>query len=283
MSDEKLDRFARGELSSLEARELARKALDDSELFDELTQTSIARAVLSSRVRSKAAWPRIAIGAIAACAILGVALYTISRSSRQPGSEAAISAPPMLLARSADPRGTTFRGAADPENREPRASGFIESVTGGSVTIDLGSLDGLAQGSEAEVIRDGQAIGKIKLSTIFRDHSRGEITSGSSIRPRDQVRVRPAAVLRGILDLIDAAMARGDVAMAMKIAQQASMEAFDSVSSSPEDWNNAGVIAELHGDKRNAIEFYERAAHSHPSAEKRQAIETNLARVRGAR
>jgi len=69
----------------------------------------------------------------------------------------------------------------------------------------------------------------------------------------------------------------------MKIAQQASAEAFDAVSSSPEDWNNAGVIAELHGDKRKAIECYERASHSDPSAKSRQAIETNVARVRGAR
>jgi hypothetical protein len=285
MSDEKLDRFARGELSSLESRELARKALEDPELFEELTQTSIARTGLSQRVRRKIAWPRIAIGAIAASAILGVALYAISRSSHPPRSEAAISAPPILLARSVDSSGATFRGSdrTDPETRQPRASGFIESVTGGSVTIDLGSLDGLAQGSEAEVIRDGQAIGKIKLSTIFRDHSRGEITSGLSIRPRDRVRVPPAALLRGILDQIDAAMARGDAVTAMTIAQQASVEAFDAVWSSAEDWNNAGVIAELHGDKRKAIEFYERASQSHPSADSRRAIESNLARVRGAR
>jgi hypothetical protein len=284
MNDEKLDRFARGELSRLESRELARKALDDPELFEELTQTSIARAALSNRVPRRPRWPRIAIWAIAASAILSVALYTISRNSPAK-SNAAVSAPPILLARSAAANGETFRGAnrADSAIREPRASGFVESVDGGSVTIDLGSLDGLTQGSEADVIRNGQTIGKIRLSTIFRDHSRGEITMGSPIQQRDQVRISPAALLRGILDQIDAAVARGDAVMAMKLAQQASVEAFDAVSSSPEDWNNMGVIAESHGDKRKAIEFYERASQSDASAENRRAIEKNLARVKGLR
>jgi hypothetical protein len=281
MNDEKLDRFARGELSSVESRELAHEALEDPQLFEELTQTSIARAGLSQRVCRKIVWPRIAIGAIAASAILGVAMYTLWRSAPAT-SNASIFAPPILLAQSAVANGGTFRGA-DPDSRPPRASGFVESITNGSVAIDLGSLDGLTQGSEAEVIRDGQAIGKIKLSTIFRDHSRGEITSPSSIRPRDEVRVPPAAIGRGILDQIDAAMARGDAAAAMTIAQQASLGAFDATSPSAEDWNNAGVIAELHGDKRKAIEFYERALQSRPSAEKRQAIEMNLARVKGPR
>jgi hypothetical protein len=280
MNDEKLDRFARGGLSSLESRELARKALEDPELFEELTQTSIARAGLSHHVRRKLPWPRIVIGAIAASTILGVAMYTISRSSHPPKSEALISVSPILLARSADPNGATFRGA-DPDNRPPRASGFVESISGGSVTIDLGSVDGLTQGSEAEVIRDGRAIGKIKLSTIFRDRSRGEIASGPPIRLRDQVRVPAAALLRGVLDQIDAAISRGDTATAMKIAQQASLGAVDGTSASAEDWNNAGVIAELHDDKQKAIEFYERASQSQPSEEKRQAIEKNLVRVKG--
>jgi len=214
--------------------------------------------------------------------ILGVALYTTSRNAQLPRSDATISAPPILLARGADSNGVTFRGA-DPDSRPPRAAGFVESITDGSVTIDLGSLDGLEQGSEADVVRDGQVIGKIKLSTIFRNNSRGEIASGSPIRPRDQVRVPPAALLRGILDQIDAAIARGDAATAMKIAQQASVEVFDAASSSAEDWNNAGVIAELHGDKQKAIEFYERASQSHPSAENQQAIEKNLARLKGLR
>jgi tetratricopeptide (TPR) repeat protein len=282
MNDEKLDRFARGELSSLESRELARKALEDPELFDELTQTSIARRALSNRVRGKVRWRRIATWAIAASVILGVALYTTSHNAQLPRSDATISAPPILLARGADSNGVTFRGA-DPDSRPPRAAGFVESITDGSVTIDLGSLDGLEQGSEADVVRDGQVIGKIKLSTIFRNNSRGEIASGSPIRPRDQVRVPPAALLRGILDQIDAAIARGDAATAMKIAQQASVEVFDAASSSAEDWNNAGVIAELHGDKQKAIEFYERASQSHPSAENQRAIEKNLARLRGPR
>ena len=69
----------------------------------------------------------------------------------------------------------------------------------------------------------------------------------------------PAARLRAILDQIDAALARGEAAKALSIAQQASAEGFDGDLSSAEDLNNAGVIAELHGDRLKAMSLYQRA------------------------
>ena len=66
MSDDVKDRFARGELSPAESRDLARKALDDPELFDELTYTAVAGAELQSRPRRIEVRPVYAVLATAA-------------------------------------------------------------------------------------------------------------------------------------------------------------------------------------------------------------------------
>ncbi len=278
MSEDILDRFARGELSAEESRGLAEKALGDHNLFAELTSTAIARTELPNLRRAKRIWPRIAMFAAAAAVILGVILYTAQRKSRPVRLDAAISAPPILLARNADSNPAAYRGA-DTESRESRATGSIESIAGGIATIDLGSVDGLAKDSEVDVVRAGEAIGKARLTTVFRDHSRGEIAHGSPIRVSDQVRVPPVARLRAELDQIDAAMARGKAEKAMSIAQQASVEGFDPDLSRAEDLNNAGIIAEVHRDRGKAIELYQRALQANPSGQDRQAIEKNLRRV----
>jgi hypothetical protein len=209
-------------------------------------------------------------------------VYTPQRNSEPARPGVAISPPPTLLARNGDSNSATFRGV-DTKSRESRATGSIGSIADGIATIDLGSLDGLAKDAEVDVIRGGQAIGRIKVTTIFRDHSRGQIADGASITVNDQVRVPPSARLRAILDRIDATLASGQAEKAMSIAQQASIESFDAELSSDEDLNNAGVIAELHGNQTKAGELYRRALQTSPSGRDRQAIEKNLARLKGAK
>jgi hypothetical protein len=279
MSKKLLDRFARGELSPGESRDLAQQALGDHDLFDELTSTAIARSGLATRGRKLITWPRIAIFAAAAAVIVGVVPRAPQRKPEPARQVTAIAASPTLLARNGD--SAIFRGA-DTETRESRATGSIGSIAGGIATIDLGSLDGLAKDAEVDVIRGGQAIGHVKLTTVFRDHSRGAIAGGTSIGVNDQVRVPPSARLRAILDQIDAALARGEAEKAIGIAQQTPIEDFDAESSSEVDLNNAGVIAELHGNPTKAGELYQRALQTSPSAQDRQAIEKNLARLKGA-
>ena len=46
--EDQIDRYARRELSAAEARELAQRSLDDSELFEDLTFTALANAALSA-------------------------------------------------------------------------------------------------------------------------------------------------------------------------------------------------------------------------------------------
>jgi hypothetical protein len=282
MSKKLLDRFARGELSPAESRELAQQSLGDHDLFDELTAASIARRGLATRDRKRITWPRIAtFAAVAAAIIVGVVLRAPQRNPEPVRQGVAIPAPPTLLSRS-DSNPSTFRGT-DPESREPRVTGSIGSIADGFAAIDLGSLDGLAKDAELDVIRGGQPIVHIKLTTVFRDHSRGKIASGASIRVNDQVRVPPAARLRAILDQIDAALARGETERAMSMAQQASIETFDAELSDEGDLNNAGVIAELHGNQAKAGELYRRALQAGPTEQHRQAIEKNLARLKGAK
>jgi hypothetical protein len=279
MSKKLLDRFARGELSPAESRELAQQALDNHDLFDELTATAIARRGLETRGRKRIPWPRIAaFVAVAAAIIVGVLMRAPRRNLELVKQNVAISAPPTLLARNGD--STAFRGT-DTESREPRVTGSIGSIAGGFATIDLGSLDGLAKDAELDVTRGGQPVGHIKLTTVFRDHSRGKIAA--SVGVNDQVRVPPSARLRAILDQMDAALARGEPERAMSMAQQASIETFDAELSGEGDLNNAGVIAELHGDPAKAGELYQRAIKAGPSEQHRQAIEKNLARLKGAK
>jgi hypothetical protein len=204
-----LDRFARGELPPAESRDLAQQALGDHDLFDELTSTAIARRGLATRGRKQITWPRIAMIGVAAAVILGVVLRMPRQNSLLVRPDTAISVPPILLARNGDSNPATFRGA-DTESRESRATGSIGSIADGIATINLGSVDGLAKDAEVDVTRGGQAIGNIKLITVFREHSRGEIASGASIRVNDQVRVTPSASLRAILDRIEATLARGE-------------------------------------------------------------------------
>src|SRR5581483_2008375 len=225
MSENRLDRFARGELPPAESRDLAQEALGDNDLFDELTSIAVARRGLATRGTKKITWPRIAIFAAAAAVIVGAVLYPRQRNSEPVRPDIAISAAPTLLARNGDSDPARFRGA-DTDTRESRAIGSIGSVADGIATINLGSLDGLAKDTQVDVIRGGQAIGHIRLTTIFRDHSRGEILSGASIGVNDQVRVPPSARLRAILDQIDATLASGEPEKAVSIAQQASIESF---------------------------------------------------------
>jgi len=280
MSNRPLDRFARDELSPAESRELAQQSLGDHDLFDELTATAIARRGLATRDRKRITWPRIAaFAAVAAAIVVGVVLRAPQRNPEPVRQNVVIAAPPTLLARNSD--STVFRGT-DAESRESRVTGSIGSIAGGFATIDLGSLDGLAKDAELDVMREGQSIGHVKLTTVFRDHSRGKIVSGASIGVNDQVRVPPAARLHAILDQMDAALARGEAERAMSIAQQASIETFDAELSG-EELNNAGVIAELHGDPAKAGELYQRALKASPSEQHRQAIEKNIARLKGVK
>ena len=278
MSEEQLDRFARGELSPTESRELARRALDDPELFEELTSTSIARTGLADRRRKR--WsPTIALLAAATVLILLLSQYALRQFRPARSPLVAVSGSPIFLAAGADSN-PVFRGA-EPDSRSPRATGSVTSIADGLVSIDLGSLDGLSKGAEVDVFRDGRTVGRITLTTIFRDRARAEGARGLAVRVHDSVRVPRVASLRAALDQIAAFSARGDADGAKHMAESAAAGGnLDIAATDYDDLNNLGGIAELGGDRAKAQSLYEKGLRANPPPQARNTIESNLARVK---
>jgi len=277
-----MNRFARGELSPLEARALAQEALDDPNLFDELTAMSVGRAGLSKRRSKILKWPWIALAGVAAAVALVALLPTLRRTAKPVTVAVAVAREPILLARNSDPNSAVFRGA-ESDGRAPRALGSVVSVADGQAAFDLGSLDGLAKGGRVDVMHDGKPVGTLAVTTVFRERARGDASPGLKLHAGDQVRVPDAAYLGALLDQIDALSARGDSAGARRMADEASHLAADSDASDYAGLNNLAVIAELRGEKAKARSFYQRALAANPPEAALLSIAGNLARVEGAK
>jgi hypothetical protein len=280
MSEENLDRFARGELSPAESRELARTALDNPELFEELTYTAVAREGVAQPKLRRTFWPRLmALAASVLVALL--APYLLRHSAPTAPVTVAVAGPPVFLAHGGD-AAAQFRGA-DTESRVPRSTGAVTSIEDGAVTIDVGSLDGLAKDSDVEVVRDGQPIGSLKLTTVFRERARGQAAPGLTVRPSDQIRVPPPLFLRAALDQIATQAARGDAGGAQKTAAQ--VAPFDAPGdlTSYDDLNNLAGIALLQHNPAQAQSLYGQALRANPPPAAIPIIQANLARARGAK
>jgi tetratricopeptide (TPR) repeat protein len=250
--EDRIDRYVRRELTAAEARELAQASLDSPELFEELTFSALAKTALSSRsvpggkiLRFPGKGRFFAAGAIAAAAVVLVSLYLVRssplRQTQNPSHEtAAGSQPKPALGFSANPsqpvllasaleagpgRADTqvFR-SAEPASRSPRPAGEIVSIEDGLAAIDLGSLDGLAKGSELRIFRDErstQPIGRLMVTTVFRERARGRILEGREIQVHNQVRVAGTAHLGALLEQVDALSNRGDSDAARSTAEKA--------------------------------------------------------------
>ena len=317
--EEPIDRYARGELSPEQSRDLALKALDDAELFDDLTAVALAKAAVAPSARSALArWPRSAgVWIAVAAGLAGVAIT--SKLIRRPVPAPRIPAlASVLLAGGLEPRDSTvFRGAA-PDSRDPRLEGHVVSVEDGTATVDLGTLDGLIKGSELELPGAGLAV-----EAVFRERAQAHISGTRKVRAGDQVRVPADAHVRALLDQVDARYARGDLPAARSASQQAVQFAESAnLPQRPAAWNrlavllmlsgdysaagvplrqalaalprsdpayaqsanNLAVLAELGNDWHRAAELYAEAlaaAANVPETERR-VIESNLARVRGS-
>jgi hypothetical protein len=248
--DDRIDRYVRRELTAAEGRELAQESLDSPELFEELTFSALAKGALSSRsVRGGRIFrfpPKgrfVVAGAMAAAAVVLVSLYLVRPSFLRPNQQshetAAISHPrpalgsanpgqPVLLASSLQPEpgrpGTPVFRSLEPAGRSPQPAGEIVAIEDGLAAIDLGSLDGLAKGSELRVFRDRQStqpIGRLAVTTVFRERARGRMLEGQEIQAHNQVRVADAAHLGALLEQVEALSSRGDSDAARKMAEKA--------------------------------------------------------------
>jgi hypothetical protein len=232
-----IDQFATRELSPADARKMAQQALDEPDLFDALVargavETSLkipaVRAALSTPAPRKQ-WA-IALCAVAAAWLLVIVVWrgVASRQAHQPSRQARAIVPkpailpsldaandrPVLLAGELGPvpshNTAAFRGSGAAANRQPQSSGIVTALADGEATLNLGSLDGLAKGSE---------LGPIVITAVFRDHARGRIVKGGAIRVNDRVSVPPAMHLAAVSHEVDALAASGDLDQARALAR----------------------------------------------------------------
>jgi hypothetical protein len=283
--DRQLDAYLDRELSRQEQRALAQKALDDPELFDELaTAAAVDSAAANEPVGARAhsiggIW--MLIGAAAAVAIIA-ATVAIDRSSsrppappatarqstpRAPGPAAApaptASRPVILAARLGDLAGQPapeFRSDAA-ASRAPKSSGVVVSVENGEVSIDLGSLDGVAKGSEVQVVRAGGSGGVgLTIATVFRERSRGVIAPANAVRVGDRVVVPSHLQLNALVEFVVSRVAAGDVDAARTAARQGvAVSAAASGGASADAMNELAAVLMDDGDYADAETLLRRA------------------------
>jgi len=331
---DRIDRYVRGELSPEEARALAQASLDSPALFDELTGAALAKAALNpSTVRAVSVlrtWPKTAVltGGLVAAAVLVLVSLPHRPSRREPNVKPVLdlgsnAGQPVLLASGLhSANAPVFRGG-EPDSRAPQAAGVIVSIEDGNANINLGSLDGLAKGSELEVFRGSDSVGRLQVTTVFRDRARASLMVVKRLRPKDEVRVGGAEHLNALLEQVDAAFNRGDPETAIKLAEEAvrwGEAAAVPPGSMAVSWNQLAVLQMLRGEYNGAESRLLRAASAASktgpvygeiqnnlgvlaelrgdrdkaaasyynalgaySGDQRQTVERNLARVRGSR
>ncbi len=330
---DRIDRYVRCELTPEEARELAQASLDSPALFDELTGVALAKAALNPHTVRTASVMRIrrkttviAAGLAAAAAIVFISLPH-RPSNREPNVRPVLDlgsngGQPVLLASGLHPAtAAVFRGA-EPDSRAPQAEGSIIAMEDGTANINLGSLDGLAKGSELQVFRGPDSVGVLQVTTVFRDRARASTIAGKQLRPKDEIRVAGADHMSALLQETDAAFNRGYPDTAIKLAEEA-VRWGESAGIPPTamiaSWNQLAVLQMLRGEYDGAESHLlraasatsktdpvygqiqnnlgvlaelrgerEKAAASYHDAlgaipgDQRQTVERNLARVRGS-
>ncbi len=210
-------------------RGLAQSALDDPDLFDTLVARGAMEASIRVPHRRKFRTFLWAAG-LAAAATAALLTFVVLRPSPHPPETARVvipktpAVPPtIILTRDLQPARSfippLFRGAAAP-SRSPKSDGVIVSIEDDMATVNLGSIDGLAKGTELPVVRN-QEVGRITITTVFRDRARGSFPPDAPIQTNDAVHVPIAAHLRAILQQVDALAAKGDLKAAREIARNA--------------------------------------------------------------
>ncbi len=237
--DPRIDRYIERELDPAASRALAQAALQDDELFEELTAVAVAQAALESPATTDRALAQAALedenlfdtlvargaaevgppprkrparlwiagglaGGVAAAIAAGVITFAILRPT--PPRTMAVTAKPaatILLAAdlqpSREPASPVFRGDQAP-SRAPKSQANVTLIEDGVATINAGSLDG---------IEKGQKIGPITITTVFRERARGTISEGASLHVGDRVLIPNAVYLNAVLAHVNAWAASG--------------------------------------------------------------------------
>lgn len=274
--DQELAKFARGELSAAEARELARTSLESPAWFEELTGTALAKSAVASVPipmeplrrpwwRSPMFLATASVIAIAVCVLAYLGRISQHRSEIARGTEpkpgarnallkptftlSAGSSQPVLLAQDLQPAipsasGQVFRGQAEVA-RPPRQIGSITLLEDGFATVNLGAVDGLSKATEVEVFRDrtlkGRA-GALRITTVFREQARGE---AADFKPLYIVRVSDSTHLQALIQRAEDLQSAGQLNQARQAASDASGWANMAQVSNAEKARAADLLARV--------------------------------------
>jgi hypothetical protein len=262
--DALLDRHLAGELSRAEQRALAQTALDDPELFDLLVivgamKTAVleggsleAPAVASTdgevmryrraaghRTLPRRLSQRLTVGVGLAAAVVLTFMMVPRRPEPATGGApadgrspiaaiGAASRPRLLASRLGEPAEPRSRGpvsALTPEaSRAPQQQGSILALTGGIASVDLGSLDGLANGMELTVVRGTETpvpVGRLIVTSTALERARGRVLSNGALRVGDQVQTSSSVYLSVLAAQVQTRIADDDLTTARTLAERA--------------------------------------------------------------
>ena len=234
--DDPIDRYACRELTAAEARELAQKSLDDPELFEDLTASALAAAAVAAPSAKVIRFPRktrfFVAGAVAAAVVVLISVYSMRPSQPHPLPRAAASAQlkpslalsagpgqPILLASGLERERNSAPVFRSPgaDSRAPRRSGSVVSIEDREATINLGSLDGLAKGTQVQIFRNEKSIGHGPVTAVFRERARIVVEPG--VRVNDQVRAADDVYFDALLQQAEALSWDGARTMTEKAAE----------------------------------------------------------------
>ncbi len=257
--DDRIDRYVRRELSPEEARALAQESLDSPELFEELTYSALAGTAVSASPAPNAKvhrFPRkawLVAAATVAAAVVLVSLYAVRPHPLrlQPAlADSSNAGQPVLLASGLRPAPVGREGAPvfrnpEPGSRAPRPGGLIVSIENGEALVNLGSLDGLAKGSELQIVRDNRPTGRLTVTSVFRESARGRIAANQPVQVHEQVRIADSVHLEALLEEAEALVARGDGDAAREMAKTAADWAETTALSPAQKGKGLERLAEL--------------------------------------
>lgn len=118
----------------------------------------------------------------------------------------------------------------------PKVEGEVIEVKGQTLTVSLGRRDGVRQGLELSIYREGrelrhprtgellgkteQPLGRLSLSQVFEAYSLGAVTQGGEIKPGDRVRVSAGKVPLTLLTLSDGVKASLTEAIVQELIEE---------------------------------------------------------------
>ena len=120
-------------------------------------------------------------------------------------------------------------------------------VEDGQATINLGSVDGLAKGSEVEVYRDNtlkHPAGTLRVGTLFREQARADV-GPKDLKVKYVVQVTDGDHLQALIQQATASEARGDLTEARRAAASANKWANNATVTTSQKASAAELLARL--------------------------------------